>query len=216
MLAREHGFRAVSLESLPEEFQKALETTENWRPSQKPSLILLEDDEDAITIAKLALEKEYAIDIARNGSDGLKLWKQKRHNLVLLDYMLPGMKGNEVLTEIMAIDNNQPVIVMTAYDKPELNKDFILNGASQYLPKPFTLTELRMHCRMVLNKSNLIYQSCYHEMIFKKLTKQIFELDSCIRQNNLKKAQAVIGDIRQELALQLSEDDLINFDSVSV
>jgi len=154
-----------------------------------------------------ALRDSYEIDMATDGIQGLMLWKTKRHNLILLDYMLPGLKGDDVLYEIMEVDKNQPIIVMTAYDKPDSNQNFILNGASQYLPKPFLLDDIRRQCQIIINKSKLIYQTHYSEMKFTKLSSLVYELDHYLNSNNIEKAKRVMATIKTVMPNKLTEDD---------
>jgi glycosyltransferase involved in cell wall biosynthesis len=145
--------------------------------------------------------------IVQQDYDVVSGWKKKRHDLILLDYMLPGRKGDEVLSEIMDVDKNQPIIVMTAFDKPEYNKDFILNGASQYLPKPYTLMELRAQCVSQINKAKLIYQDYYHDQKQKKLRNLVNELERELTVSNIEKARRIIDAIKINLPHSLSEDE---------
>lgn len=216
VLAKEHAFHITSQNDLIETLNIAQlnhRETGYFRgilDQSKPSLLVIEDDQDAAEVVYLALNDDYQIDVVNDGEKGLLLWRQKRHDLVLLDYMLPGLKGNEVLTEIMRYDNNQPVIIMTAYDKPESNKNFILNGASQYLPKPFSLQDLRSQCQSIINKSKLIYQAFYAEQRLNKLTELVYELDQYLNTHNISRAKQVLATMQTLLPSNLTEDEKIN------
>jgi DNA-binding response OmpR family regulator len=209
ILAKEHNFQTISINDLVETLQMAHCTgyVRGQRGQVKASVLVIEDDEDASEIVYEALKNDYDVDRATDGELGLALWKKKRHDLILLDYMLPGRKGDEVLSEIMDVDKNQPIIVMTAFDKPEYNKDFILNGASQYLPKPYTLMELRAQCVSQINKAKLIYQDYYHDQKQKKLRNLVNELERELTVSNIEKARRIIDAIKINLPHSLSEDE---------
>jgi DNA-binding response OmpR family regulator len=129
--------------------------------SAKNRLLIIDDDEDAAFFACHSLKDEYEVDIAYDGLTGYKLWENKRHELVLLDLMLAVMMGDIVLEKIMKIDNNQPIIIIMGHDKPDNHKEFLLNGASEYLCKPYTMADLRIQCRTILNRAKLVYQTHY-------------------------------------------------------
>jgi len=143
-----------------------------------------------------ALNDSYVIDIASDGESGLELWKKKRHELVLLDYMLPGIKSDGVLVDMMAIDKNQPVIIMTAYDRPERNQNMMLNGASEYLCKPFNLADLRSQCQAILNRAKLIYQAHYTDTKNQTLRNQLWLLNHALSNNEFDKAKRVAKAIK--------------------
>lgn len=209
ILAKEHHFKVTSLNDLTE----VLHDAENFGYSRgqrgrlPTSILVIDDDDDALDIVCEALKRDYEIETAQDGEKGLALWKKKRHDLILLDYMLPGRKGDEVLSEIMDIDNNQPIIVMTAFDRPEYNKDFILNGASQYLPKPFKLADLREQCINLICKSKLIYQDYYYEERQRTLRSLVCELESMLEVNDIHKTRLLIEAIKMQLPHNISEDE---------
>jgi DNA-binding response OmpR family regulator len=213
VLAKEYSFQIIPLKELAQTLQITHTHNNNKGylrgpvPSDKPTILVIEDDEDAAEFAYLALKDSYSVDRVNDGEQGLAQWTEKRHDLVLLDYMLPGFKGDEILKRIMEIDKNQPVIVMTAYDRSEYNKNFLLNGASQYLPKPFTLVELRKQCATIINKTKLIYQIHYTDTKFNKLSNLIYELDHYMNNNKNKEAKRVMESIKIMLPNKLSEDD---------
>lgn len=218
VLAKEYSFHVTPIMQLPHTVQAAKQRNHNigYRrgpmPSDKATLLLIEDDEDAAEVVYQALKDNYEIDRASDGEQGVLLWTQKRHDLVLLDYMLPGLNGDEVLAKIMALNEDQPVVVMTAYDKSDYNKNFILNGASQYLPKPFTLADLRSQCQIVLSKAKLIYQSHYMDTKITRLSALAYELDHQLNKNNIDKAKRVMASIKAVLPSTVTEDDQAKWD----
>lgn len=216
VLARECSFQITPIPQLPNTLQTSHQNNQHIGykrgpvPTEKPNILVIEDDDDAAEFVYLALKDTYNIERASDGGEGLALWIKKRHNLVLLDYMLPVLKGNEVLASIMEIDQNQPVIFMTAYDQPNYNTNIILNGASQYLPKPFTLDDLRTQCQLIINKAKLIYQTHYTNTKLHNLSKLTDELDHHLNNNNIENAKRVIAVIKMILPGNLTDDDRLN------
>ena len=79
-------------------------------------ILIIEDEIATATPVKVALELEgINADIAKNGTEGLELFRQNDYDLILLDLKMPGMSGEEVLTEIRKIDPFIDVIIYTNY-----------------------------------------------------------------------------------------------------
>ena len=79
-------------------------------------ILIIEDEIATATPVKAALELEgINADIAKNGTEGLELFRQNDYDLILLDLKMPGMSGEEVLTEIRKIDPFIDVIIYTNY-----------------------------------------------------------------------------------------------------
>jgi len=107
------------------------------------SLLVVDDDEDNRSILCRRLEKEgYTVATACNGQDALNLLRYEQFDLVLLDVMMPGMDGYEVLLRIKADSNtlDTPVIMISAFK----DKDYVIKclqlGASDYLLKPYNMS----------------------------------------------------------------------------
>src|SRR5690606_4810287 len=110
---------------------------------RNPQVLMIEDHADTAQVARRVLRQRFDVEVATDGLSGLDAWKQRRHDLVLLDVMLPGMSGPQVLEAILAIDSHQPVVVMTAYSTIELAEDLMLKGAADFIAKPFRVEQLR-------------------------------------------------------------------------
>jgi len=202
LLAKEHNFKWVTLADLAQTLHSAYEHNlstgyvRGRQPPEKPTLLIIEDDADAAFFAYNALKDSNTIDIASDGESGLDLWNQKRHELVLLDYMLPGLKGDAVLVKMMDVDKNQPVIIMTAYDRPDRNQNMMLNGASEYLCKPFELPDLRTQCQAILNRAKLIYQAHYTDAKNQSLRNLLWVLNHALTNNEFDKAKRIARAIK--------------------
>ncbi len=66
----------------------------------KPAVLVIDDDLSILDGMRIALEKEYEVDICHSGQEGLASWIEKKHDLVLLDLLLPDITGEKVLQEI--------------------------------------------------------------------------------------------------------------------
>jgi DNA-binding response OmpR family regulator len=122
--------------------------------SDKQRILLVDDDRNISHLIRLYLEKEgYEVCEAARGDEGLAAFKQKQPALVLLDVMLPGIDGLEVLREIRKTSKT-PVIMLTAKDE---TFDKVLGlelGADDYITKPFENKELVARVKAVLRRSN--------------------------------------------------------------
>jgi len=216
LLAREHSFSVVSLNDLGTTLKSAYHDNKSIgyergriNPEQH-NLLIIEDDEDAAHSAFHTLKDSYTIDIARDGMSGYELWENKRHDLVLLDLMLPVMNGDVVLNKIMAVDELQPVIIVTGHDRAYSSKELLLNGASEYLCKPFSMSNLKTQCQTLLMRAKLIYQAQYTSTKLKTLTNLMWTLDQALAQKNIDKAQRVMTAIKTLLPGIPSEDEQLN------
>ncbi|HRD68302.1 MAG TPA: response regulator [Candidatus Competibacter sp.] len=118
---------------------------------KKPLVLLIEDRLDTANLIKLKLQLHFEVEIALTGEEGLGAWKTKHHDLILLDLMLPGMSGADVLQKILVDKPSQPVIIITARLEPETQKKLMLAGAAAYLTKPVDLDKLPNCCEQSLH-----------------------------------------------------------------
>ncbi len=139
----------------------------------KPAVLIIDDDLCILDGMRIALQKEYEVDICHTGQEGLLCWKNKKHDLILLDLMLPGISGEEVLQEIRTINPYQAIIIESARSEKEIQQKLILLGVNDYLTKPFTPETLKKTCRVVLTQA--LYQ-CELSIREKKLNSIVNEL----------------------------------------
>lgn len=114
--------------------------------------ILIIDDDTAIgNLEQEVLERAgYAVLRAYSGTEALLLLKSSRPDLILLDLMLPGLSGEEVLPRIQGI----PVIVISAKTAVQDKVDLLLGGAADYLTKPFDTKELLVRVAVRLREAS--------------------------------------------------------------
>jgi diguanylate cyclase (GGDEF)-like protein/PAS domain S-box-containing protein len=122
----------------------------------KSSLLVVEDYADTVELIKRVLSNRFQIDVAMTGKQGLEAWKEKRHDLVLLDVMLPEMSGDEVLKEILKDSPRQSVVMMTAQSTAERAAELIIDGAVDYISKPFRADQLRQVCEIAVQREDFL------------------------------------------------------------
>ncbi|MGG0665876.1 response regulator transcription factor [Viridibacillus arvi] len=114
-------------------------------------ILIIEDEEKIARVLQLELEFEgYETGIAHTGTDGLILYREQQWDLILLDIMLPGLNGLDVLKRIRATEFNTPVIMLTAKDDVEDKVTGLDLGANDYMTKPFEIDELLARIRAAL------------------------------------------------------------------
>lgn len=94
----------------------------------------------------------YAVDIAPDGTEGLFLAEANPYDLILLDLMLPGFSGLELLTRIRGLGQHTPVLVVTAKDEKESVVALLNAGADDYVTKPFDLGELLARAKALIRR----------------------------------------------------------------
>lgn len=95
----------------------------------------------------------YAVDVARDGEEGLYLVTENQYDAVVLDLMLPKISGSEVLRRIRAAGTKTPVLILTARDGVESIVGLLNDGADDYMTKPFDLRELRARLQTLIRRS---------------------------------------------------------------
>ncbi|HHX59772.1 MAG TPA: response regulator transcription factor [Epulopiscium sp.] len=115
-------------------------------------ILIIEDEEKIVRFIELELKYEgYEIEKAYNGRDGLELALTQSFDLILLDIMLPGLNGIEVLRRIRRV-SQIPIILLTARDAVVDKVSGLDGGANDYMTKPFAIEELLARIRAVLRE----------------------------------------------------------------
>ena len=117
-------------------------------------ILIIEDEENIARVLQLELEFEgYETGVAHTGPDGLIKYREQQWDLVLLDLMLPGLNGFDVLRRIRATEASTPVILLTAKGEVEDKVTGLDLGANDYVTKPFEIEELLARIRTALRFS---------------------------------------------------------------
>jgi two-component system phosphate regulon sensor histidine kinase PhoR len=124
---------------------------------EKPARLLVVDDEMGIREAcKRALTSEgYGVDLAEDGNLGLQKIKETPYDLILMDLMMPGIGGLDLIKKTNEIDPEIIIVVITGYATIETAVEATKRGAYDYLPKPFTPEALTALVKRGLEKREL-------------------------------------------------------------
>lgn len=119
--------------------------------------ILLVEDELrlAAIVARALKENGYAVDIASSGAEALQQFSLNEYDLIVLDLLLPGIKGGgfAVCTAVRAVNQHIPILILTALDAAADRVKGLDGGADDYLVKPFHIAELLARVRALLRRA---------------------------------------------------------------
>src|SRR5574343_929165 len=116
-------------------------------------ILLVEDEEHLLEALKLNLELEgYHVTTATDGKKALKLFKEERLNLVILDVMIPEIDGFKVAETIRLENAEVPIMFLTAKNTSEDRVAGLKRGADDYLTKPFNLEELILRVGILVKR----------------------------------------------------------------
>lgn len=109
----------------------------------KPTLLIVDDEEGPRQSLKIVFKNDYHVLTATNGLDAIQLARQQRIDVAVLDIMMMGMSGVELLKELKEIDPTIEVVMLTAFETIETARQALRHGASDYLNKPFDIQSIR-------------------------------------------------------------------------
>lgn len=138
------------------------------------NILIVEDDIDIGNLLEEALTNEgYVITRAYSGTEA-KLLSQNKYNLILLDLMLPGLAGEELL----GVFKGNKIIVISAKADLDNKVNLLLNGAADYITKPFYLKEVLARIKVVLrNDNNMTDILKYKELTLNNLNHKFYVND---------------------------------------
>ena len=136
-------------------------------------ILVVEDDMDKHNLIKKVLEKErYEVISAYSGTEAILLIEKNNIDLILLDLMLPGLSGEEVIKQI----KNIPIIVISAKISTEDKVNVLTIGANDYITKPFDTNELlaRIKVQLRTNKREKNENLVYKDMMLERTTHTLY------------------------------------------
>lgn len=118
-------------------------------------ILIVEDEPGIVNFLRQGLEEEYfVVDVAYDGKTALEMTSSNQYNIILLDWMIPGISGIEFLKQLRKFDTQTPVIFITAKDSTEDVVFGLDAGANDYIKKPIKFAELLARIRVQLRKNN--------------------------------------------------------------
>ncbi len=140
-------------------------------------ILLVEDEVKLARFIELELTSEgYRISIAHDGMTGLTLARESAPELVILDWMLPGMTGVEICRRLRATGIKVPVILLTAKDEVGDRVAGLDAGADDYVVKPFSIEELLARVRAHLRRTQEVDQDVlqFDDLSLNRRTREVF------------------------------------------
>jgi two-component system, OmpR family, copper resistance phosphate regulon response regulator CusR len=152
MNARLHSRDRVLTRCGLEDDQVVIEETRRLVENLPMKILVIEDEVRLAEYLRKGLsESGYVVDLAHDGIDGLHLAVEGTYDLIVLDVMLPGRDGFEVLAELRR-QRRTPVLMLTARDAVEDKVKGLTGGADDYLVKPFSFSELSARVQALLRR----------------------------------------------------------------
>lgn len=125
---------------------------EGWKVKQKPNILVVEDDNDINQLlCRIIKQSGYDPQPAFSGTEALLYLEKQPWDLVLLDLMLPGMAGEEILIKITET-GSIPVIIISAKNEKETKISALRSGADDFIAKPFDIDEVAARVESVLRR----------------------------------------------------------------
>lgn len=191
-------------------------------------ILVVEDEKKVAKALKEGLEAEqYQVTVAHTGEDGFYLLNSQTFDLVLLDLMLPGRDGFEILKTLREKGLQTPVLILTARDTVDDRVMGLDSGADDYLVKPFAFPELLARIRALLRRGRigdvlrLELADLEMDIVTRKvirsgrtieLTTKEFELLECLLRNqgHVVSREMLARDVWQETARATPLDNVID------
>lgn len=184
-------------------------------------ILLVEDNKEIHELIKNVLEKErYIVINAYSGTEALIILEKEKIDLILLDLMLPGINGEEIIKKIKSI----PIIVISAKVSNEDKINSLLIGANDYITKPFDMDELLARVKVQLRINNT---SKNNDLKYKEMTLNCMNHTLILNDQKISLTKTEYN-ILQELLLEpnrvvtksrlieLMSNDTLNFDENSL
>ena len=116
-------------------------------------LLVIEDERKIARVITESLKREkYAVDVAYDGEEGFNLADSQPYDLLIVDRMLPGLEGKEIVKKLRENGKNMPILFLTALSTTEDKTLGLDVGADDYLTKPFAIDELLARVRALLRR----------------------------------------------------------------
>jgi two-component system, sensor histidine kinase and response regulator len=178
----------------------------------KLTLLIVDDEEGPRQSLRIVFKNDYNVLVASNGPDAIELAARQPVHVAVLDILMQGMSGVEVLRKLKDLDPLIEVVMLTAYETLETARQSLRHGASDYLNKPFDIPTMRAAVLRAAQK----YQAA---LLFKQSTAQLEALQHEINDQRMREELArtkgeiyasVLHDLNSPLTVISGFIDLIN------
>jgi DNA-binding response OmpR family regulator len=139
-------------------------------------ILVVEDEKKLAELIAGALRAErYAVDVAHDGTKAWQMIESFGYDLIILDLMLPGIDGAEILRRVRRRDEQVPIIILTARDATEEKVRNFEAGADDYLTKPFAFAELLVRVKALMRRGPVSRSSALRvgDLEIDRLTQQV-------------------------------------------
>jgi two-component system copper resistance phosphate regulon response regulator CusR len=139
-------------------------------------ILLVEDEKKVADMLARGLKAErYAVDVAHDGETGWQMASVYDYDLAILDLMLPGLSGTEILRRIRRKNSTVPILILTARDATDEKVQNFDAGADDYLTKPFAFAELLVRVKALLRRGPVNRSSVLRvgDLELDRLSKQV-------------------------------------------
>lgn len=134
-----------------------------------PKILIIDDEKPIRSTLKEILEYEkFQVDVAADGLAGLEMVKKEKYDVVLCDIKMPQMDGMEVLDNIMKLEDEPSVIMISGHGTIDVAVDALKKGAYDYIAKPLDLNRLLITIRNAMDRTQLVKET---KVLKKKLSK---------------------------------------------
>jgi len=134
-----------------------------------PKILIIDDEKPIRSTLKEILEYEkFQVDVAADGLAGLEMVKKEKYDVVLCDIKMPKMDGMEVLDNIMKLEDEPSVIMISGHGTIDVAVDALKKGAYDYIAKPLDLNRLLITIRNAMDRTQLVKET---KVLKKKLSK---------------------------------------------
>jgi DNA-binding NtrC family response regulator len=139
-------------------------------PGLKGKILVIDDELDIREglYDLLTLEGGYTVELAHNGTEGLRKLEGTPYDLVLLDLMMPDMSGMDVLRQVRQTDTETPIFMITAYGGVEAAVDALKLGANDYFSKPWDNEKLIIEIDRMIARRLLEYENTHLKRALKQ------------------------------------------------
>jgi signal transduction histidine kinase/DNA-binding response OmpR family regulator/ligand-binding sensor domain-containing protein len=158
--------KPIPLEFEADVLSQSLDSENEQKIQREEILLFVDDDNNLRAYLKESFRRNYKVITAKNAEKGMEKALKKNPTLIISDVMMPGMSGFELCQKIKTTPETShiPIILLTAKDSEQHKIEGLVQGADDYISKPFSLIELKARINGIIQNRRLIHQN-YREKV---------------------------------------------------